>query len=213
MLARLLGWLGLSRKPSLYEWMVQQTERHPPRAIAGVLEGDVLIEGHARAGDTVIEAPITGISVIGFRVTIDAHDSLDRQRRVVDWSQVVDFVVEDATGRALVRTAGCKMLLNLEYSSDGSDGLTPPQVLALVNRVGRVDWSRSAPRHFSWTERYLEPGEPVFIFGRARQEIDPTREPGYRQSATRVVLERPEGGALFFSDQRRDDFLRAAHGR
>jgi len=213
MLSRLLAWLRWSREPSLYEWMVEQTERHSPLAIANILEGDVLVEGHARPGETLLEAPITGISVIGFRVTVDAHDSLDRQRRVVDWSQVVGFVIEDDTGRALVRTARCKMLLNLEYGSDSRAGLIPPQVLALINRFGRVDWGRRPPRHFSWTERYLEPGEPVFVFGRARQEVDPTREPvGYRRSAARLVLDNPEGGTLFFADQRRADFLRQARG-
>jgi len=204
--------LGLARKPTLFEWMVQQVEQHRPTPIQGILDGEVLVEGQARAGDTLVEAPITGISVIGFRATVEAHDSAGAHK-VVDWSQVTNFVVEDATGQALVRTSGCKMVLNLEYSGDSASGGLPSAVMALVNRFGAVDWSRQAPSHFSWNEYYLEPGEPVIVFGRARQEVDPSKAPvGYRQSASRLVLDSPERRPLFFSDQLRDTFLQKMRG-
>ena len=208
-LRRLLGW---PRRQTLFEWMVQQVEQHRPTPIQGILEGEVLVEGRARAGEMLIEAPITGISVIGFRATVEAHDA-GATRRVVDWSQVANFVVEDDTGQALVRTSGCKMVLNLEYSGDSASGGLPPAVMALVNRFGAVDWSRQAPARFSWYEYYLEPGEPVIVFGRARQEVDPSKEPvGYRQSATRLVLDSPQRGPLFFSDQLRETFLQKMRG-
>lgn len=196
---------GRKRPRSLIAWITELVQAQPVQ-IERILEGEVLIQGWARPGPVLLEAPLSGISVIGFRVTVEAHD-VQGSRRVVDYSRVVDFEVQDATGHALIRTKEAQMLLQHEYS--GASETAPPAVISLVNKLGAVDWRRRPPHRFTWAEHYLEPGEPVVAYGMARQEIDPSKEPvGYRQSATRLVLVKPKQAPLFFADQTREDLLR-----
>jgi hypothetical protein len=212
MLGRLLAWIRARRAPSLLGWITQLVETHPPVPIERVLEGEVLLQGVARTGPVLLQAPLSNISVIAFRVVVEAH-GLQGTRRLVDFSRAVDFVVEDATGQATIRCRGAQPLLEHEYSGESEPGLLPPAVTALLNAFGSVDWSRRTPHRLSWAEHYLEPGEPVVVYGLARQEIDPTREPvGYRQSATRLVVVKPDRAPLFFADQPRDDLLRRLRG-
>ena len=69
----------------------------------------VLLEGSARALD-LIESPVTGARVIGYRLLVTAH-SEKRSSREIERAEIASFELEDASGRIAVETAGTLALL------------------------------------------------------------------------------------------------------
>jgi hypothetical protein len=188
--------------------LVAQIESTPLCAAVELPESLTAVEGRALA-EALLESPVSGVSVIGYRVIVDVRYS-DGQRRF-DIARINDFDVEDSTGRVHVSATGAVLLLQHEYAQEsGEGGSISASVLRLINDRADVEWLRRVPDSFTWHEYFLEAREPVYVCGEGRRVVDPSREPiHYRQSALQPTIARPSSGALIVGDLHREELLRA----
>ena len=175
----------------------------PARPIAKAEEGAlVVVKGRVRlVGDALI-APLSARRCAVSQVAI--HSVATHFRPVHTDVMARDFVIEDATGRALVRLGGARARVNLRRPRRFDPPL--PYDSDLVNRflfrlrdlTGK--WLHG--QHLRYLEAALVEGATVVVAGLARWEVDP--DPiawtGYRETPRRLVLSAPPDGALWLSD-------------
>jgi hypothetical protein len=114
------------------------------------------------------------------------------------------FFVEDASGRALVKTENVK----IEAHKDGefTSGFMQDASVHLeefLARHGQKSEGKTFNRTLRYRERILEPREAIAVLGRVRWEQDP--EPrnageGYREAPKRAVMEPLADGHVWVSD-------------
>jgi hypothetical protein len=174
----------------------------------------VRIVGELRSHAALLQAPLTGRACACFVVHVEEqrrHGKTTSWRSLVHESRSRDFVVEDATGRAIVQTRGIEVAVVLDHHErSGFLADAPP---ALERFLAGHGHSTTGLFGLNKTIRYregaLEPGETVAVLGRARWEDDP--EPGaatdaarggYRDTARRrrLVIEAGELGPVRASD-------------
>ena len=156
-----------------------------------------------------LEAPISGRPCVCWDVVAEERGASSNTAWV--WFQIfrdrggTDFVVEDGTGRALVRTSELRTALRSDASLRSWAGReVPPEVeeyLASRDLFASGVAADTTPRRFR--EGVVEPGEIVTVLGLARWEPDPTPGAlggGYRTVAMRLVIEPPLGGAVLVCD-------------
>lgn len=177
----------------------RRSERHP---IADMAEGERgRIEGQALTLDQQLEAPLSRRKCLCWQVRVEVYSASRASsdlgtggwRQVVDESSAVDFLVEDASGRALVRSAGANASIDADaYYGDGAieDEQTTPELVEFMRSWGQT----TEGRQLRYEEGIVAAGDVVEVVGRGRREPDPdpaaTRD--YRSTPTRLIL---EGGA------------------
>lgn len=108
-------------------------------------------------------------------------------------NQGSDLWIEDDTGRALVRTAGMKVLSGTVIQ-DMSQTFTPPNArqAAFLKRHGVAGKSGLFDKKLLYKETTFQRGDLVSVLGIARWEQDPDPDPaawGYREAPRRLVIE------------------------
>jgi hypothetical protein len=123
------------------------------------------------------------------------NDDKEEVGRVVEQQ---DFIVDDESGRALVRVQGATFSVAQDHQESKSwwDGESVPHK-ALRERLGkdRVSWIE---------EQVIEPGERVAVVGRVRMEASteaPTIGGSYREPSMRPVIEAAPGLGLLVTDE------------
>jgi hypothetical protein len=184
------------------------------RSLADSPDGPVALEGLARARE-LLTAPLSGRPVIGFRLRLSGlflEENARQERELLDVSAVHDFeLVEPASGRAaLVRPHPCLPLLEAEATQklELAEVIKPP-LAPIIDRALVSASDLASALELRAVEHLLEPDEPVFAYGVARQELDVDAEAAYRESPHRIVLGAPEGGLLVLADRGRDALLAA----
>ena len=159
------------------EAAVRRAMRRPSVAVGDAEVGKpVKLEGRARYEGAPLRAPLSGRPCACYRLTVEGADG---------WTLVEsgghDFLIEDASGAALVAWAGASLLVDDDWETRE---VTP----ALRQLLARHDRTAIGVRRA--TEGLLVEGQGVAVVGTARREPDPTpsRHDGYRELPTRLAL-------------------------
>ena len=114
-------------------------------------------------------------------------------------SRAQDFILEDATGRALVNVSGSKLETDLvnPIRLGGPDDLNP-RLEAFLNEHGRN--ADEADAFHAFTELIVADGDIVTVLGIGRRELDPDADLAYRAFPKRLVIGSDERVALSVSN-------------
>lgn len=186
---------------------MRRVERH---RIADAAGGELVrIVGTLREGPRTMEAPLSGRICAGYRVQ---GGVAGRQPDLFREERCHDFIVEDESGRAIVRGSRVRAVLafDREERSDFSDPASPRMKALLSARTrANIIGVIGAEASMWCREGALVAGETVAVVGLARWENDPDvfvdheAGGGYRGSARkmRLVIEPPDGGVVRVTDE------------
>lgn len=178
---------------------------HRPISIHEVPEGaTVKIVGRVRKHQARLRSPLSAREAVYYdvvltgiphrRVSRPLHERGSHPLRIEE-RDAVDFLVEDDTGRAIVRTDDVLVAVVRDRDEDlGRSG--EPEVRALLERYGRNKSQRVHVR-----EGLIEIGEPVAVVGRASWiQAAPDAPASYRERPQILSLEAPDEHPLIISD-------------
>ncbi|MFO0587692.1 MAG: hypothetical protein U0441_09135 [Polyangiaceae bacterium] len=201
---------------ALFSWYfsdaakIRRTLKATPRIDIGRVEqGRVAkIAGAVRPLGQPLRAPLTGRACVFYEVTVEEYRSSGKSGRWVEIIKDVDsqdFLLEDGTGRALVKSAGMKVLpvkdreLSSGFMNDAS-----PVLEDYLRQHGQSSQGWVFNKRLRYKEGVFEPGERVTVFGQCRWEQDPDPNAagqGYRDTPKRLVVDMPDQGNLLASDE------------
>lgn len=188
---------------------VRRALRDTPRsAIRDAKNGDVVkLVGRVRPAAQPLVAPMAGCDCTFYDVTVQRVQSSATGRQWVELireRRVVDFLVEDGTGRAFVRGSELRFALVKDADLDPIlKGELEPDDIALLRRHGHESSDRSFEQGLRYKEVRFETGDTITVAGRVRRERDPDPTEagtGYRDGPKRVVLEPFLNGFVLVTD-------------
>jgi hypothetical protein len=156
------------------------------------------IRGAVRSAGATLRAPLSGRECVYYHVVVEERVPAKgtNWKAIVAAGDAVDFLVEDATGRARVRGAEITLLREVEANYISYSHQAKPELEALLRKHGQT----AHDRHLRWRERVLELGKEVVVLGTAGWETDPESAAArtiYRDAPTRpVIFAMPQGGVL-----------------
>jgi len=202
------GYLAYSGGREL--WAIYHVLRNDPvpvRELQG-REGPVEIEGTAASDDDAgtVTAPFTGAECLAYEYEVEELRSSGKNsswRTLEEGSGGATFVVEDDTGRVRVDPEGADIRLE-DHTTKVSPGEELPEELAayvestdeVEKQDGTVDLlvtELHVGNEQRFTERRLDPGEGVYVYGEARRA--PSTEWG--SALVDVVVEDGEAAPVF----------------
>jgi len=152
----------------------------------------VKIYGRVRSLSRVVFAPISGRPCVAFDVHVEQVGG-QLWTTAFHERDSCEFLVEDASGRALVRMGSSRMHLvkDVTIVDEVLNAATGAAAEFLTSRGRDVTGLLRSPTRVS--EGVLEDGESVLVLGIGRWEHDPDPDPevasGYRGRSRRFVLE------------------------
>lgn len=174
------------------------------RLIREALDGEpVKVFGVARAAKEPLVAPLSGRECVAWEVKVEEGGIRDRVTTLIRAKDVCDFVLEDDSGRALVKPLTSELAIDRDQTySLGSDA--SPRLEAFLEEH-RVDKSvLGFTRNLTFREGVLAVGEEVAVLGMGRWEADPDPRPDdagdYRKAPRRFVMEDDAEVKLTISD-------------
>ncbi len=144
--------------------------------------GWVELRGRVRAVSS-LRSPLSGRSVVGYAVHVDEERGMTAWETVIDLCRVLDFELEDESGRVLVRASRSLVQLDTGVAKGrgGPFRALPRRVVSLLHRHGRPIAGVLFGRAFRWRERVLEEGQCVRLRGWvAESESSPELRPSTR---------------------------------
>lgn len=181
--------------------LLSQTVRS---SIAKAKEGlTVKIFGHVRSAGGSLEAPLTGEPCVLYDVQTEVLTRRGTWETELVDRKALEFYVEDASGRALIRTSRPEVFLvrdrYVESRALGEDGAIAGRYLSSHGLGQAPD-----PTERQISEGKIEEGESVVVLGVGRWERDPNPDPhragDYRNTPRILVLEDVGDLALVISD-------------
>jgi hypothetical protein len=208
-LAVFLLWFGYSLWEG-YPTSSMETDlvRQPPTPIAAVAAGAVVkIAGRVRRVGPAVVSPVSGRSGVYFKIALmPRHNRSDWESGCHERAST-DFLVEDGTGRALIRAADAVFHISPDYFSGSLEtGITltqtnplappidpmtiaAPGAVADIERIFGIVYAHEQQKG---AEEILEDGHQVAVLGVARWEDDPdpsSSAGGYREAPRRLLIE------------------------
>jgi hypothetical protein len=183
--------------------------RAPISSIRDAHSGEVCrLVGRVKSSGRLLKAPFSHRQCVYYDVTVEEYRSSGKSGR---WVQMirefnsVDFLVEDDTGRALIRAAAMKVAVvkDSEKQSGVLNDATP-ELQTFLARHGETSVGWVFNRRLRYREGVFEPGERVAVVGTVRWEPDPDPQQagkGYRDAPKRAVVEPTPDGFVLASDQ------------
>lgn len=159
-------------------------------SIAKAPEGvPVKIFGRARSAGHILRAPMSGRPCLVYDVHVERcrRDIWVTEQRERD---ACELIVEDATGKAIVRVTESELQLDMDASASASV-LEPPSgpYKEYLEAIG----GGFGHEPVRVSEGVIEEGESIAVLGIGHWERDsepvPDRAPGYRGQVRRLVLE------------------------
>lgn len=161
----------------------------------------------ALADHPELEGPLTGRRCVGYVVEVKERTQSGAKANwdtIVMTEDAVTFIVEDATGRALVRAAGAHLVLVRDgHVHSGALSDHAERTRAFLMRHGTESENvLRMKKALRYEEGVLEQGEEVSILGIASWEPVPAplRRAGDGVDAKWLVLSAPSGAQLTISD-------------
>jgi hypothetical protein len=159
------------------------------------------------AHEAELEGPITGRPCVGYVVEVKERTQAGARANwdtIVTKEDAVAFIIEDATGRALVQAAGAHLVLVRDgHVHSGSLSDHAERARAFLMQQGtpseNVLWRKKSVRY---EEGVLERGEEVSVLGMATWESvpDSLRSDSHADGARWLVIRPPSGATLTVSD-------------
>lgn len=177
--------------------------------IAEAVEGSLVkITGQLALADTeALAGPLTGRACAGYTVEVQERRRSGKSSHwhtVISTQDTVSFVVEDETGKALVKPHGATLVLVRDaHLSSGFLNDASQRIEEFLASHGRSsEGFLGMNKAMRYKEGVLEPGEEVAVLGLAKWEMDPdpTASEGYRGRAKRLVVDMSDEGTLIVSD-------------
>lgn len=138
--------------------------------IADVDDGDIVaVHGYVRRSEALLRSPLTAKVCIGYSVMVEAGG-----RTVVEESNLVDFLLEDATGTALVREEGAILVL-----VDPQTGTVGDSFADIETLLARHEETGAMNRTMRYREAIVRLDQPVIVTGLGRWIATPDA-PGRR---------------------------------
>jgi hypothetical protein len=203
---------------SAFQRTLRGLRRAPEVAVANAYDGMIVrIRGTIVAHGETLVAPLSGRACVHYDVHVEERVSTGKSstwRTMFRESDERPFVVEDETGRAIVRGLPLRTAVVVDHHQrSGFLSDATPGLLALLARHGRDSTNfLGLNRTIRYREGALEPGEQVAVLGLARWEddpapdaIDPAAQTAYRGASARkkrLVIE-AAGDAVLASDDPR----------
>jgi len=171
--------------------------------------GSVKLDGTVRLLEERFRAPISGRECALYHVVIRELRQSGKSSRwvtLVDDRRGGDFLLEDETGRALVRASEPRLDLAIVMDAHKRSGAlhgATPELEEVLRRYGQSSsgvFGRA--KDLRYEEGVLEEGERAVVLGVSRWELDPdpSATAGYRGKARRLVVAAPPGDPLLVSD-------------
>lgn len=158
----------------------RRLKTRPSTPIAEAKEGALVkITGKlARAGSAALEAPLTARPCVGYVIEVKERTQSGANANwttIVTREDVVEFVVQDATGRALVKAVGAHLVLVRDgHLRSGALGDHAERAHAFLLEQGTPSENvLRMKKSVRYEEGVLEPGEEVSVLGVARWESIP----------------------------------------
>jgi len=178
--------------------------------IAGAEEGALVkISGELVLRGDPIESPLSQRPCAAWEVRVEERRSSGKSSHwhtIIQDQHAVDFLVEDDSGRALVRAIVPQMALEQDgHFRSGTFEDAPPALEGFLAEHGHTSTGLLGfNKSMRYREGALEAGERVTVLGVCRWEPDPDPAAagagGYRKGALRLVVEPPPEGRLLISD-------------
>jgi len=156
-----------------------------------------------------LRAPLTGRPCAYYEVVVEEHRRRGKHSHwvtVIHERNLVDFLLRDQSGKALVKIATAQVALVMDaHFKSGTFNDAHPALEAYLASHGQKSEGWLFNRNLRYREGVLEPEESVAVCGQARWEPDPEPDPGmatgYRESPMRLLLgPAPEIGLLVSDD-------------
>jgi hypothetical protein len=163
--------------------------RAEQKPLAAISEGErARVHGVVLRGAQMLEAPFTGRRCVAYRIVAEVWEQEDGWREVAASESSAPFALASEGVEARVEGP---FLVGLEYDARSEDEPElSPRVAATYRRLGielTDSWDR--PRRLRFREAALEPGDPIWVLGRASVVVDPSgrRESPRGQPVKRVI--------------------------
>ena len=185
-LSRLIAAVG----DSLFaDYRLRRRLRKAPRAELGSLDESTVarITGTVRPmGKRLLEAPLSGRLCVYYSITVvAAREHLGQRTTIGSEQDAMTFVIEDASGRAVVDPEHAQISVAFDFVSESKAAFdADPQQRATLERMGLVkrDWFNTDL--LQYREAILEVDEVIAVYGAGVREPDPDAAPTrmYRDS-------------------------------
>ncbi|MBW2731269.1 MAG: hypothetical protein JRH20_02690 [Deltaproteobacteria bacterium] len=169
--------------------------------------GPIALQGRAAATGELINSPISGVPLIGYRIQFSELGFFGRVKASFAVRRVSPFALIIGDGHVEVSpTAHCYLYLTHEYRGT-------PEAMGSIASAAYKLYAQHAPGkksrvpRLSWHEYYLEPGETTYVCGWLKEEFDMDRGEGYRAHRTRPVVCATEEHPLIIADYSRETLL------
>jgi hypothetical protein len=208
--AGLSGLFALSLFFSKEQRRMRELRRTPPTPIAHATHGQLVkIVGRVGLGAKRRLAPLSGRTCVHWSALV-VEVGGRTARIVLDWSDSVDFLLEDESGTALVRGGPRLEVVVLRDYSSGAGTRTPAgraEADLLASAGLAAETQLGFAREFRFEEGVLSAGERVAVLGVAVWEDDPSAQPTpgahYRETSVPkklVIMPRTNGAVLATDD-------------
>jgi hypothetical protein len=178
-------------------------------AIAEAQTGEtVRVSGRVRPIGPLLKGPLSSRPCVYYEVIVEEYKSSGKSG---SWIQVIreadgtDFLIQDQTGKALVRAGEMKVLTVKDHERESGTFNDATQHLeAFLAKYGRSSKGWIFNKNIRYKEGIFAPGELITVLGAARweQDPDPTEAgTGYRDVPKRLVLGALREGPLLASDE------------
>lgn len=199
------GYAWWNNPKRIVKRMLRDTER---TNVGDAVEGaTVKIVGTLRHVGEPLRAPLSGRSCAYYEVRVEEHRGKNNWSTIVRESEGSQFLLEDGTGKALVKLDDPSTAV-VEDLSLRSGTFNDPSVSA-QEYLTKHGVDSTSFLGFNKTLRYfegvLEEGETVVVYGRASWEADPDPDSDragedYRNRPKRLRIDAPAGARMLVSD-------------
>ncbi|WP_437308963.1 hypothetical protein [Sorangium sp. So ce388] len=158
------------------------------------------LTGEVRSAGERLRAPLSGRSCVYYKVMVEELRERSGWRALFCEQKAVDFLLDDGTGRARVRSAAMRTAAIVEREPGSGD----PKLEAFLQERGIARKVWGYRRDLRCREYLFASGDRVTVLGAVSWEQDPdppSAGKGYRDAAKRAVLSALPEGSLLASDR------------
>jgi DNA-binding transcriptional regulator YdaS (Cro superfamily) len=178
-------------------------------AIREATSGEVVrVSGRVRPVGEPLRAPLSQRPCVYFETTVEEYRSSGKSGKwveIIRETEGMDFLLEDETGKAVVRASEMKVLAVKDHRREsGTFNDAAPDLEAFLARHGKSSTGWIFNKNLRYKEGIFSPGETITVLGQARWEQDPdptSAGTGYRDVPKRLVLGVRPDGPLLASDE------------
>jgi hypothetical protein len=184
--------------------MYRRMQTTPRTLIHDARDGEMVkIVGKLRSVGAPLRGPLSGRACSYYKLTVTQNPTGNTSRLVLSEEERRDFILEDPTGRALIRVSRAGIFAKRDLAERSGIMRDPtPEMLVILQRHSEKPRGSFFNRHLKYEEAVLDLVEDVAVHGLGRWEPDPGGEApaSYREAPRRLVLEASSAVPLYVTD-------------